>query len=322
MNTTDSLIYEHPLISSDLQRCVGDGKNIFININNQLHWIHENTESQLIITNMETNNNVIEIPITTAFKYNFSKYNVVLYDDNTLWVGRTSLASYDKIWINNNCCKKIPNYNNDVFVIDLVNITYKHLTTDFDIRKLNTIGRMYFTVKTTEELLIFNWSDLLNLNEELVPIHKLHSDVTIYPINWRESVICKTTFDTKDVEFLDENFNVLFTQNVKDLFKDYKPIEDTNENDIIKSIISVNNNCFMYLECRELIDCKYYIIKEGLKHIYCLDLTNNKEIKFENGIIEHFIENVIPYRYNGKVKYIAYEWYPAGNWTKNYDSLN
>lgn len=321
MNTTDSLIYEHPLISHDIQRCVGDGKNIFININNQLHWVHENTESQLIITNMETNNNVIEIPIKSTLKYSFSKYNVILYDDNTLWIGRNSIVSYDKIWHDNNYYKAIPNCNNEVFIIDLVNATYKHITTNYDITNLNAVGRMYFTIKTEEELLLFNWSNLLNINNILVQIHTFHSDVKIYPVNWRESVICKTTFDSQDFEFLDKNLNVLFRQNIKDLFKDYKPIEETDENDIVKSIVSVNDNCFIYLEYRELIDYNHYIIN-GLKNIYCLDLTNNKEILFENEEIEYFIENVIPYRYNDKVKYITYEWYPAGNWTKNYDSLN
>lgn len=321
MNATDSLIYEHQLISPELQRCVGDGKNVFINMNNQVLWIHEDSADCLTIANMETKNNIIQIPLVSHIKHNNSKYNVILYDDNTLWVGRNSIVSYDKIWHDNNCYKAIPNCNNEVFIIDLVNVTYKHITTNYDITNLNAVGKMYFTVKTTEELLVFHWNDLLKVNEELVPIHTFHSDVKIYPINWRESVICKTTVDSQDFEFLDKNLNLLITQNIKDLFKDYKPIQENDENDNIMSIVSINDNCFMYLECRELVDGSHYIIKEGLKHIYCLDLTNNKEILFENGKIEHFIENAIPYRHNGKVKYIAYEWYPAGDWTNNYDSI-
>lgn len=324
MNATHSLIYEHQLICPELQRCVGDGKNIFININNQVLWIHEDSVDYLTITNMETKKNVIKIPLVSHIKHNNSKYNVILYDDNALWIGRNSIVSYDKIWHDNNYYKAIPNYNNEVFIIDLVNLTYKNVTTNYDITNLNAVGKTYFTVKTTEELLVFHWNDLLKVNEELVPIHTFHSDVKIYPISWRESVICKTRVDSQDFEFLDKNLNLLFTQNIKDLFKDYKSIQEnkeTDENDNIMSIVSINDNCFMYLECRELVDGSHYIIKEGLKHIYCLDLTNNTEILFENGEIEHFIENVIPYRYNDKVKYVAYEWYPAGVWTKNYDSL-
>lgn len=333
MNATESLIYEHQLISPELQRRVGYSKNKCININNQLHWIHENPETQLIITNMETNNNVIEIPIKSTekkYKYSFSNYNVILYDDNTLWIGRNSVVNFAKMCSNKNYYKTIPDYNNEVFIIDLINLTYKNITSNYDITHLNAVGRLYFTFERNEELFVFHWNDLLKVNEELIPIHTFHSDVKFYPVNWRESVICKITGKSLDFEFLDKNLNVLFTQNIKDLFKDYKPIKKNlknkdvffDEDDKISSIVSINDNCFMYLEYREFVEYDVHILKTGLKHVYCLDLTNNTEILFENGEFEHFIENVIPYRYNGKVKYIAYEWYPAGNWTKNYDSLN
>jgi hypothetical protein len=321
MQTISYYIYEHDTISPELQKSIKNGKNIFINMNNQVLWIHEDSMDYFTITNMETKNNIIQIPIVSYIKHNNSKYNVILYDDNTLWIGRNSIVSYDKIWYDNKYYKAIPNYKNEVFIIDLVNVTYKNVITNFDITNLNPIGQKYFTVKTEELLLVFHWSDLLTMNEELKPINTFPPDITIYPVNWQESSICKITEGSTNFEFLDEHFNIMFNVHINDIFKKYKPIETQIEDDDIMTMVSVNDNCFVFLECRELVEERSHIIEPGLKNVYCFDLTNNTEITFENGEIEHFIENIIPYRYNGRVKYIAYEWYPAGDWVKHYDSL-
>jgi hypothetical protein len=269
---------------------------------------------------METNTNIMQIPLSSPVKHNNSKYNVILYDDNTLWIGRNSISSYDKIMIKPNYYRDIPNCSDSVFIVDLIGLTYREMIANFDIRNLNPIGKIYFSVKTENELLVFHWNNLLKMNEGLKPIAVFPVDVFIYPVNWRESYMIKITEGSVNYEFLDEHFNIMFSVHIKHLFNHYEPIESLYEEQDVMSIVAVNDNCFMYIECRELVEERRHIIEPGFKQIYCFDLTNNTEIHFENGEIEYIISNIIPYRNNGIVKYIANEFYPAGNWIKRYNS--
>lgn len=320
MQTTSNYVYEHKYISSELQNIIKNGKNVFINVNNQVLWIHEDSMDYLNVTNMETNLTIIKIPLLSPIENSYSKYNAFLYDDNTLWIGRNSIASYDKI-ITSNYYKQIPNYNNSVFIIDLNNLTYREFTTEYDIKSLKTIGHKYFTVKTEEELLVFCWSDLLKMNAQIVPVNAFPPVTTLYPVNWRESSICKITEGSINFEFMNEHFNTMFNLNISNMFRNYKPIEALSEDEHVARMVSVNDNCFMFLEYRKLMEDNH-IIEPGFKNIYCFDFTNNVEIPFKNGEIEYYIGDIIPYRYNGRVKYIAYEWYPAGDWVSTYNSLN
>jgi hypothetical protein len=322
MQTTSNYIYEHELISPELQKSIVNSKNVFINLNNQVLWIHEDSMDNLIVTNMETNTTIIKIPLLSPIKNNYSKYNVVLYDDNTLWIGRNSIVSYNKIMVQPNYYKQMPKYSDLVFIIDLIHLTYRETCANFDIKTLTPIGKKYFTVKTEEALLVFHWNNLLKIDEGLRPFHTFPSDVEIYPVNWRESSICKIVKGFTDFEFMDEQFNVLFSLNIRDIFNHYKPIESMYGDHNVMRMVSINDNCFIFLEYRELIEEGQCVIEPGFKNIYCMDLTNDEEIHFENGEIQYFISNVIPYRYNGNVKYISNEWYPAGDWVKCYDSMN
>ena len=325
MNPNNGFIYEHPLICPKLQKRIYDGKNIFININNQLHWIFENKYSkQLIVSNMETDENVIEISIKSSLKYDFSKLNVILYDDFTLWIGRNFVESFDnyqQICGDDKYYKAIPNHKNEVFIVDLLNSTFEHIITDYDITYFKAISGMYFTTKINNQTLVFDWNDLLNVNKELIPLHTFHSNVNLFPVNWRESSICKACIGSQELQFLDKNFHELFSLNTHDLCKKYKPIEDIDVHDSVISIITINDNCLLYLECREMIDGKHDIIKQGFKCVYCFDFTNETEISFVNEEIDCFIHDIIPYRFNNKIYYITHEWYPGGSWCNKYDSL-
>jgi hypothetical protein len=159
------------------------------------------------------------------------------------------------------------------------------------------------------------------MNAPIVFVNAFPSITTLYPVNWRESSICKITEGYINFEFMNEHFNTMFTLNINDMFNKYVPIEALSEDENIITMVTVNDNCFMFLEYRELMEDKH-IIEPGFKNIYCFDLTNNAEIPFKNGEIEYYIGDIIPYRYNGRVKYIAYEWYPAGDWVNTYNSLN
>ncbi len=324
MQTTSNYIYEHELISSELQNSLVNCGTHFIKINNQLHWIHIDSIRKLTITNIETNTNIIQIPLTQ----NIVKSHALLYDDNTLWIGIKSLIKYDEI---NN--KIFPINKNSVFIFDLKSLTHSEFTIDFDIQTFAQIGNTYFTFKTQDELLVFNWNDLLKLNKQTLPCKTFSNETSLFPVNWRESSICKITYNSTHLEFMDEHFNTLFGLNIKDLFKNYKPIKELfNNSDQFEQIeqeieeddymFYINDNCILFLEFRELIDEPRPYIGEGFKSIYCYDFTNNVEIPFKNEKILYYIHESIPYRYHGKVKYMSHEWYPAGSWISIYESLN
>lgn len=89
----------------------------------------------------------------------------------------------------------------------------------------------------------------------------------------------------------------------------------------VNRLTRINNNCLLFYEWIDLEEIRNYIEEEGSENIYCFDFTTNSLVLFNNKPLNYYISDVIPIRIDGIVKIKSYEWYPAGDWIKIYDSI-
>ena len=296
------IVYEHELITTEQQTHIGTGEFVFVSLGDKLYCVHEPRQGLLTITDVAARADMVDIPVTRVDGRRNRHIRVVAYDANTLWIGRHCV-----------------NGENEVLIVDVLQWLHHRSLTHLDIHNVSTIAQTYFSVKTDDALTLFKWCDLLTLNTTH-PIHEFLPDTSIYPIYWRGCTMCKLTA-VSDIAFMNNQFETLVRMPITNLFAHYEPLEKHNNTDVIHTLVCVNDNLIMYVEYRELVATKTSIVELGFKRVYAFDFTHNKEILFEQQYISHFISKVVPYRHHGRVKYIAYEWFPVGNWTMMYSSL-
>ena len=303
---TATIVYEHDLIADEQQTRIGAGEYVFVSLGDKLYWVHEPRSGSLTITDVAARTDVLDIPVTRADSWHNRRLRVVVYDATTLWIGRHCVVGRSR--------------TNEVLVVDLHQWLHHRALTYLDIRHVTAIAQTYFSVKTDDALTLFKWRDLFTLNTTR-PICAFTPDVAIYPLHWRGCTMCKTIATSPDLDFMNDQFVTLFRVPITDLFAHYEPLEKRHETDAINTLMCVHDNLIMYVEYREVVTEKSWIIEPGCKRVYAFDFTNNTDVLFEQTYIDHFISKVVPYRHHGRIKYIAYEWFPAGNWTALYSSL-
>jgi hypothetical protein len=111
---------------------------------------------------------------------------------------------------------------------------------------------------------------------------------------------------------------LVVTLNVCDLFPDYQPFTSeqlTNPFYKFKKLISVNENCLLYVE-------KMQFAYNVHKNVYCWDFTTNSQVKFTNLISKFNIDYVVPFHSANKIKFITHEFIKDDNLYYNYKNKN
>jgi hypothetical protein len=211
--------------------------------------------------------------------------------------------------------------------------------------ELKPIGQKYFQYRESDQFnYIYPWLDLVQLDNLSEPVCILPLQTYLYSVDWSSSLIIKLAdcafikvkSNCEIIELLDSKLHLIMELNVRTLFDNYKPIEpveyddeqdhlNTESNNLLNITITVNNNILLYFEYRNLIDDHRgkVIVMPGVTNCYGWDFTSNTQVKFNNMELYHYISDVIPFRNldnSNKIKYIAYEWYPAGSWCRTYES--
>ena len=331
---SNTIVYEHNTLLTEHVSQIGQ-KNYLVrfrehvlSISQTSIWNNKDAPNDIQIINLETGEkNKWEISPNGNYAFD-NEFNVFMYSDSLLWIGiENDSLEFNTVW-----------------VVNLELFSWESINTTVPLKKIIPVGQKYFMLSPTDESEpsgLYNWTDLIKLHNPIVPIKLIPPDKRLFPVDWTSSsigklaacVFCCTSVCTSMIEFWDENLELVLQLNPTDLFADYRPIPLDEDSEIeeslrdqyntIDTIITVNDNCLLFYELKNLVDYRgKHIIKPGQTNIYCWDFTNNTQVKFPNYELEHFVSDVIPFRASsGKVKYFAKEWYPAGSWTRIYESV-
>jgi hypothetical protein len=135
---------------------------------------------------------------------------------------------------------------------------------------------------------LYKWDDL-KFSENMKPLREVQENEMYFCVNYKGSTLARII--ENKISFMDDDFNILFEMDdLKSLF-DYKPIDgsccedyrNSVNNGNLTSFSVINDNCLFYYETCDLLDCRNWI--------YC---------------------NGFPFREDGKVKLLMYEYYSCG----------
>ncbi len=259
--------------------------------------------------------------------------DVFMYTNELLFVGTKSIIN----------THGIPSYG--IWLFNLTNSTlYKHFTIGDNyvhVQKITPIGQKYFIIEPAKgyyccESYVHAWEQLDKFSKQPVlntldkpynqvkPVYMMSIGCELNPVDWSSSSIghlnscafAQTYPNSQQIDFLDGNFSKIMSFNVTGFFADYKLLESSNW------FIRVNANCLLYLEyIKPYTQVRSQKLNPGQANCYCWDFTYGKEIKFPNYKLEHWVNNVVPFRTSdNKVKYLAWENYNSKSWHKTYMS--
>lgn len=328
----NTLIFNNNKITPDQQKQIGYTRCL-ITINNQLYWIFQefkNNNYKLVITSLETNQCILQIPVNINAEYeSTNRYNVIKFSNTILWIGKESSTISDVT----------ENIEYSFWVINFENLTFIEYKTLFSVDKIRPIGEKYFYVFDDSDELnlteleivdidvgIYDWSDLLLLNDKITPVAYMPKYCKIYYITSpleNFTNFCRINKNEIKCDFLDADLKIVSSFDFTKLFPNYTPIETKDKFDEIDRIIVINDDCLLFFEYRKIKvnNSGKFIIESGITNIYCWDFKINQEINFSNYELNEHIFNVIPYRSDNVIKYQAHEWFPGGSWKKNYSSI-
>ncbi len=329
---SDSIIYEHDCIPKDEKFRLPDSYNL-VKYNNQVLHIYTesdiepNTEHQniIVIKNLNTNGKIkIKVEVEPNNNVNILSHcsRTFMYSNSILWLG---------IFVYTGTGTK---YKHIVYTVNSQTGAITKVITDKDISSIKPIGQKYFYFEGEGK--IFTWSNLIQLDQPLEPVHTIPHDCFLYPVDWSSSAIAqlanctyiKITANSEFVELVDSNFVPILTLDVKNWFPNYKPIKPTYYNhnlqqDKICNKIVINNNILLYMEYKNVIDNRdSEIIEPGVANFYCWDFTTNTQVEFPSIELSYYISNLIPFRHsNNKIKYWSLEIFNSIYWSKIYESI-
>ncbi len=357
---SNTIVYEHNTIPTD-----DKGKfcphSSLVKYNGQVLSIsttynYTNEPNYLVIENLDTEQE-IRIQLNDCCRLVSShKIKAFMYSDCTLWIGFPGNEKPQDPNIDD--WREQPKPDQHVLIFDLANITYYCFQSAWPIDYIEPIGQKLFAIKPCKfdldpdtanvEYGIYKWSDLLNLDKPIQPVRMLKYPFDLYPVDWTSSSIAhladcawiQTQDGSYQIELYNEQFELVGNFDIRNIFPNYKPLPPinlkklskfqrkfiTDTNYPTKLIISVNDNCLLLFEYRDLIEGYNgkISVKSGLTNVHCWDFTANTSVKFSRYNLHHFVSWVIPFRDMSNpnaIKYIGYEWYPAGSWRRIYQSL-
>ncbi len=356
---SNTIVYEHNTIPTDMANrfCSCESlvkyNNQVLSISTTYNYKNYNEPNYLVIENLDTNQE-IRIQLNDCCKLVSSHgIKAFMFSDSTLWIGFPGNEKPEDPTIDD--WREQPKPDQHVLIFDLVNLTYYSFISVYQIDYIKPIGQKLFAIKPCKLDLdpdtanvqygIYEWSDLLNLSQPIQPVRMLKYSMDLYPVDWTSSLIAhladcswiQTQDESYQIELFNEKFEFVSRFDARDIFPNYKPLPPinlkkiskfqrkfiTDTNYLTKLIISVNDNCLLLFEYRDLIEgYKGKIsVKSGLTNVHCWDFTTNTSVEFSRYNLNHFISWVIPFRdltNANAIKYIGYEWYPAGSWRRIY----
>lgn len=228
--------------------------------------------------------------------YSFSNLSVFMYTQSILWIGCQkyyfdSCHNYYCFWL-----------------FDLVQLKLIKSWAVNWIEKIILVGQKYFQIipyKKTKQINIYSWSDLERLDKPIEPVFKFSTYDNLYSIDWSSSAIeylgsvefVLVVKSSDRLNFLDKNFNKIFTLSLHDLFPELDQNVQSNSPIQInweKKYIG-NENCLLYWK-----DFGHF------NYIYCWDFTANSQINFPNGKkIKKKLFDIVPFRSGNKIKFLT-----------------
>ncbi len=323
---TDSIVCEHHLIDSDVK--FNYSLNYYL-IKYNSHVISVKTsytgtdtlEPNIItIKNEDTTEIIYQFPLDSDCERRLSAHlTVFMYSDTILWIGIDGNKYYN------------------VWLVDLVNLTWEKKLSKFPIRAIRLVGQKCFYVHPEINLpdpcKVFPWSDLAQLDNPSEPVYQFAQGSALFHINWSSSsigylancVYLRIYYNSTCMDLLNENFFKIINLNIQDLFHNYQPIKlnssDQSDNKL-DTMIRVNNNILLYYEYSKPVYTypEKTLLKLGQTNIFCWDFTTNTQVKFPNYETELFTCLVKPYRTtNNKVGYFAIEYFEFNTRRKKYE---
>ncbi len=359
---SDSIVYEHNTLPTDEANRFCPHKSLVkyngqvLSIGTTRNYKNYNEPNYLVIENLDTEQE-IRIQLDDNCRYVDShKIKAFMFSNSVLWIGFPGNQKPQDPNIDD--WREQPKPDQHVWIFDLDNLTYYTFISAYQIDYIKPIGQKLFAIKPCEMDLepdtanvqygIYEWSDLLNLSQPIQPVRMLKYSMDLYSVNWSSSSIAhladsayiQTQDESYQVELYNEQFELVWGFDIRDIFPNYKPLPPINLKKIskfqrefitdtnypTKLFISVNDNCLLLYEYRDLIEAYNgkMPVKDGLTNVHCWDFTANTEVKFSRYNLNHFITWVIPFRDSTSniIKYIGYEWYPAGSWCRIYQQKN
>lgn len=333
---SDSIVWEHPSINYhvDYVRHFGLVKygNQVISVKTTYNK-NSNNKNYLVISNADTKKLLcqIELPLdcaTTLTKNLTKNLNIFMYSDCVLWVGIQSRNHSQMVWL-----------------VNLSDLTWTTTTSVFPVKEIIPLGNKYFTVTGPEQHEVHVWSDLVQLDHPTEPIY-LFENSHVYCIDWSSSSInqftkcafLKTFYNKCQMDFLDENFNLIISLKPEDFFPNYIPVElielapDLSNEAIVNNMcnsrrwsIVFNQNILLYSEFRNPIYDwgRKNMLQKGIAHTYCWDFNTNTQVNFPSRELEYSITTVKPFRSlcaTCKIKYIEFGWTSGSSFAKIYES--
>jgi hypothetical protein len=325
---TDSIVCEHHLIDSDVK--FNYSLNYYL-IKYNLNIISVKTsytgtdtlEPNIItIKNEDTNEIICQFPLDSDCEHRPSAHlKVFMYLDTILWIGIDG-NKYHNVWL-----------------VDLVNLTWERKLSKFPIKAIRLVGQKCFYIRPEINLpdpcKVFPWTYLTQLDNSYEPVYEFSQGSGLVYLNWSSSSISYLTncvysrlyVNSTCIDLLDENFFKIINLNIQDLFPNYQPLKsnlfDQSDNKL-DTHIEVNNNILLYYEYIEPVYTypEKTLVKLGQTNIYCWDFTYNTQVNFPNYKTELFTCLVKPYRTsNNKVAYYAIEYFEFNSRRKKYESV-
>ncbi len=320
---TDSIVWDHNLIDSDVEFNYSF-KYHLIKYNSQIISVKTSytgtdiLEPNIItIKNEDTNEIIYQFPLDSDCVRTLSGHlKVFMYSDTILWVGVDG-NKYHNVWL-----------------VDLVNLTWERKLSKFPIKAIRLVGQKCFythpKINLPDLCKVFPWTDLFQLDNPSEQIYEFPQGSDLVHMDWSSSsigylencVYSHIYYNSTNMDLLDENFFKIINLSIQDLFPNYQPIQ-TNPPDKLETIIRVNNNILLYYEYIKPV-YRYpekTLLKPGQTNIYCWDFTYNTQVKFPNYETELFTCVIKPYRtLTNKAIYVAIEYFEFNTRRKKYES--
>ncbi len=329
---SDSIVWEHPSINYYVNYVCHFGLvkygNQFISVKTTYNKNYNNKTNYLVISNADTKKLLcqIELPLDCATTLT-KNLNIFMYSDCVLWVGIQSRNHSQMVWL-----------------VNLSDLTWTITTSVFPVKEIIPLGNKCFTVPGLELHEVHVWSDLVQLDHPTEPVY-LFENSHVYCINWSSSSIeqftkCNyvKTFNIKSqMDFLDENFNLIISLKPEDFFPNYIPVEliklapDLSNEAIVNHQDNsrrwsrvFNQNILLYSEFRNPIydRGRKNMLQKGIAHTYCWDFNTNTQIFFPSRELEYSATCCTPFRSlcaTCKIKYIEFGWTSESSFAKIYE---
>ncbi len=318
---SDTIIYEHNSIRPNNINRLPRWYHLIKSNNQVLHIYSESVlqggdENIIVIKNLNTHEKIkFQIKLYKDASLS-NRLSTFMYSDSILWIGVGVLKGVER--------------KNIVYTVNMQTKEIKSTITTESVETIIPIGQKYFYLESNGK--VFDWKNLVKLDNPTEPVYELLKDDGLFPIDWSSSSIgnlanssfIKTQIDSEFIELLDENFKFIFQLNVKDLFPNYTGLPVNGDSDNTEIIISVNDNLLLYLDMINYEEHRGGIVP-GIANCYCWDFTTNLQVKFPSIKLSHWINNVVPFRSydNGscKIKILSREGVNAASWSKIYESV-